>query len=264
MTKLTNNVGQGELFEAEVAHTSAAFLSNEAKKSFGWAIGALNPIFANEKFGQLSEEDLSVVQPAALEKSLYGDGIYSIGGLAVNEHEYQLIPRSARAISAKVAATTTRARLIDPKADRRNAAADRSVGHTLIGYADRDGLMKWLGNEAEKLTEARREMNQPGFRHHLDGADWLMLLKGVIDVSFENIVHVVGLRSKWNTQQQTTSRQAMLYNLSKTPQQKRIGYWRDMTDLAIEYNRKKQLVFKSKIRTAKSIGEQALERGART
>lgn len=251
-------VGQGELFTGD---RPIPVVDDNVKRAFGWAVGVHNPILAQETFPDITEADLPIVDTSRIRGALYGRGRFTIGGLAVNELEYTLIPTSARSIDAHVAAKTAKARTLDTNPRRKAEAIDRSVGHTLLAYADRDGLMKWLSEEGDFLTRIRREMDHPGHRRSISEQGWLMATKRIIELSFGNMLHVVGLRKDWDEDMTKKARQAMLFRLARTPQRERVGYWRDLTDTAINYNQRKQKLFTNKLKIAQSLGERSLANG---
>lgn len=186
-TRLHPGPGQGELFTLA--------LDPHNQRAFSWAA---NHILAHEPLRDISDENLDRVAVNHLRPELFPGSTYGrvIGGIAVNAYEYNLIPRSARAISAKVAATTGAARLWDDNRDRTLAAEERSVGHALLGYADRDGLMQWLATERTELHQLQEAMSNPGLRRFSE-TNWNIILTNTRQLYFPNILNVVGHRKRW-------------------------------------------------------------------
>src|SRR5690606_36988433 len=180
--------------------------------------------------------------------------------LAVNDREYSLIPRNAKSIGSHASAKASQARTLDINPKRRQEAIDRASGHTLLSYANREGLMKWLNDEKGFLHQVRKPMTTPGFRGAMSEQDWLMATRRLVLI-FENILRVAGVQNGWKEDIQERAQKAMLFRLYGAKQRQKVSYWRDMTDLAIEYNDRKIKLFDSKIRIARSLGEKSLTNG---
>jgi hypothetical protein len=215
--------------------------------------------------GELTDEDLQAVEVPNLRSGLYDQNTgRQVSGLAVNETEYIYMVRHPGAFTEAAKAGTDHARLIDPIPRRREAAAERSVVHSVKGKEPRSkGIMDWLQEESKRLKLLRREITTPHLSHMSD-AELRLLGNSVWQFSIGNTLAVVGHQKDWDAEKLKTAERAVLEKMVHGPQKNRRDYWIDLTNLNIDYNRQKHQLFATKMTQAKDRARRAQIRADRS
>jgi hypothetical protein len=259
------NPGQGVLPEMPPVQQEPLVVGERA--AVGRLLGprALRLFGVNpESFADIAETDLSKVRVDSLRASLYSERGMQIGGIAVNEDEYQIIPRSSRAIKTTVEAQTDRARKIDTNRGRSEAAKHRSVGHALEAKDERTaGLFTWLEDEHSRLLRLKKELDGYPGHAHMNQGELLELAQSVVEFSFKNLLNVVAKQRELSPEETVRLEAAFGYMLTSTPQKTRAAYLKDMVGLSLNYNRQRTTIFKNRTKIARSEAVYANKKAAK-
>lgn len=218
------------------------------RNAFGGAIDLDYYGFKPERVEDVTEDDLAKVDIEYLQSVLInGRGQYSVSGLSLNPLEYTAIVRNPQAFGRAITARTFAAREQEPDLDRRKDAAVRSSEHA---FDSKDEVMtKMLTGymqEEEQLKRLRKEMNSPGYAH-MSEVQLRGLVSSAMNISFKNLLDTVAVQEGWDNETRENADNALIKMLLTGKQQDKVNYWKNLTDLNLNWNHAKQVLTRQRL-----------------
>lgn len=199
---------------------------------------------------KIESRHLEQVQPAALKKALLStkDG-WKIGGIWVNPREYEVVPRSQKSITKKFRAKTAVAQALDPNLERASGKIERAPGHVLEAMIGKTRtILDQLAKQREELKKLAERYRFPQLnRGYEPGLQ--ILTRNCIEHSFVNILEVSREASGWDMSEDRQRVSAMLFSMT-CPEETKVEYGQDLTDLALWYNNSRKGIFVGKVHWA--------------
>lgn len=203
----------------------------------------------------VSPEAYERVSPDTLGKAIFAGGKQSVSGVLWNSEEYSAMARNVEALGQASMAKTLQARQLDPDADRRQEAAERSAVRTLFGdgihrqyYEKMQGMLATYEQERHWLVRLLNESYTPGWAH-MNAGDMLVLATSVWRISFEgHLLRAVSEHSGWGREQNAEAQGAMRYSLFYDRQKTKLSYWQGLMGVAMNHNRVKSVLLKTRLK----------------
>jgi hypothetical protein len=172
-------------------------------------------------------------------------------------HEYNLLARSPRSMGAAAYASVLKDEDLD---DERQAAAERSIGHTLSGKLEpMQYHLLGLMERSNDLSRLHKEAAQPGYAHQteLTMKSWL----GEAWQEFTTMLDAVRVQRNWDDEQRKRADAAMINYLTKGSQRDRTAHWQSMLALARTYLDRRVQLFQNRIIAVEDLLANTAETG---
>ncbi|GAC1391653.1 MAG: hypothetical protein NVSMB46_04930 [Candidatus Saccharimonadales bacterium] len=245
---------QGELFPNFVPESNVVKFDSRA------AAGRIPKLeffglTADVHFNELTQNDIELVTPDALREGLFQEkGPFVYRGLALRPDEYEVFIRNHNSFGKAVVAKTLSARQIDSNVTRRSQAADRSETKAYTSKIEPiEGLISGYENDCSTLLHLQKEFRSPGYAH-MNEIDLRLIVGTAKDLIFRNMVTVIGLNNKWNTEVMEKSYHALDYNLLGRSYKENFSNWQSYIAHALLYrDRCLRLAKNNKLLTERAI-----------
>lgn len=209
-------------------------------------------------FEFVEPEDREHASPEFVSKflsGLYKSGGYVFDRLSINENEHRTIIRSMFGFQKSVREDIELrciAEGVDPAEVK--GEIDKEVEETMLQKIENMRVFaEKLTVEADTLGKLRGLIDKPvlpgsGYEQ-MDDQAMLRLVSFAVD-KFKNMVAVAGARSGLKNEQILAAIRALEAGLLTGPEEDKLDYWRQMTDIAKNYSEQRVNMFRGRIRAA--------------
>jgi hypothetical protein len=183
---------------------------------------------------------------------------FVVDGVALDEYEYERVVRNIGAFSGAIANTTHKARLLDPRAERRGEVAERSVDHAL--ESKQEAMLRTLAGVAKEkdvLKKLEKEARSPGYAH-VRARDMQEMAVSAVTIYFMRVLDVVQRQRGWSTEERQLMQDATTVRLFLGGRE-RVGNWQSWLKVARIYASEREKLFRNRVeRTEKILGQTAV------
>lgn len=243
-----------------VPQESATRFDPSQRRAFGSVPGLLGKNMDIPAFERLNGEAVARVEPEVMLSGLLGrEGGYAVDSVVLNAEEYTTVVRNPDSFRSAI--------------QGRTVAANRSTGtllaqereiksgkHAFESKADKHATyIDSLVGERAVLEELLEWQRVPGFSR-TSQVDIVALAGRAWNITFRGMLDTLKDQYDLTPEQHIDLTNAMAYKLMRGPQRERIGYWGDMLQAALRYNRAKTILFTNRQhRIARQTGELAVQ-----
>lgn len=218
----------------------------------GFLKKAIHDVSSEKNTSLLAPKERGIMHPTVVASKIFKDsrdyrteGLY-VDGVLLNQVEYRLLPRSPRAL-----ATSTVARTLGDKDIREDSnvmnRADRSVVHV---FESKEELLQAhtekLKSIYDDLGKLSRLVHYPGFAH-VDASEMTRLI-AVAWNEFNNMVHVVGTKERWDQEHVQVAEIALVASFTEGPQNIRVRNFADQLRFAKRYVDARHALFTDRLK----------------
>jgi hypothetical protein len=223
-------------------------------RAFGSIPGLIGKEVEVPPFHRLDGKALERVRSTDIREGLYGvSGNYAVNGLVLGAEEYTAIVRHAPSFQKAIQARITAANR--PTNDIRTREKElRGVQAALRSKTERhQKVLSGLDGEHENLSTLKEWQHTPGFWRASE-TDIRVMASSAWE-SFHHMTHVLADHYDLSSNERVDVDQALAYRLLRGGQRERIGYWGEMLELGIDYNRSRHLLFEHSARIVEAETE---------
>ncbi|MEO8104964.1 MAG: hypothetical protein ABI602_01370 [Candidatus Saccharibacteria bacterium] len=194
---------------------------------------------------QVNRADKAHATTENLQSALYGRVDQAVNGLVLNPAEYSVILINASSFEDRLGARAEAAHAHSNPIRR----AEAKIDAPLHAYRDPGGLLaKHIGQvasltaETDKLAELAAYIHVPGYAQTTE-SNLRLLATYAWEHSFDNLLRVAANRQDWTLRERHGAAESMAARLASGPQTQRVGYWGELTGLALNYANRKRALF---------------------
>lgn len=215
----------------------------DQRRAFGSVMGLLGENLDIPEFERLDSRAVLRVEPTVLRQGLYGqEGINTVNGLVLSAEEYTAIIRNGASFQRAIHAKTTSANRLTASV-RADEKLLRSQKGAMDSKLSRHNLiLGGLAGERVTLSKLSDWQKKPGYSRAKE-IDMRTMASSAWNGSFSHVLDVLRDKHGLSDKEHADMRDAMSYKLFRGGQRDRVGYWGEMLDVALEYNKRREILF---------------------
>ena len=191
-----------------------------------------------DEYGDITSDIMEGIAPEELRSLVLpgeGRGDFTVDGVAMNAHDYELLPRNVASMVRAVGNRTHRANA-SGSVDGQRARGDRSVLHALEAkQVAMQGRLPVLQANEKRMWQLAKEARAPGYAH-MRSSVLYDLAYSVRYGDFANLLDIAGREGGWTGSDLALASRALDARLFLVRNADRLGNWREMLGLTSEHN----------------------------